>query len=46
LPLLTRAGFSVAHVEEWGPTDAQIAAQPDLAKERERPMFLLVAAQR
>jgi SAM-dependent methyltransferase len=46
LTLLIRAGFAVSHVEEWAPTDAQIAARPELAKERDRPMFLLVAAQR
>ncbi|WP_437965218.1 class I SAM-dependent methyltransferase [Sorangium sp. So ce260] len=46
LNALLRAGFAVSHVEEWGPTEAQIAALPELAEERERPMFLLVAAQR
>ncbi|MGK3986455.1 class I SAM-dependent methyltransferase [Sorangium sp. So ce136] len=46
LNALTRAGFAVSHMEEWGPTDAQIAARPELAEERERPMFLLVAARR
>jgi SAM-dependent methyltransferase len=46
LNLLIRQGFTIAHVEEWGPTDAQIAERPDLAEERERPIFLLVAAQR
>lgn len=46
LNALIRTGFAVAHVEDWGPTDAQIAARPELAEERERPMFLLVAAQR
>jgi SAM-dependent methyltransferase len=43
---LVRAGFTITHVEEWGPTDEQIAANPQWAKERDRPMFLLVAAQR
>jgi hypothetical protein len=46
LNLLIRQGFAIAHVEEWGPSDAQVAAQPELAEERERPMFLLVAADR
>ncbi|MCF3946869.1 class I SAM-dependent methyltransferase [Acidiphilium sp. AL] len=46
LNLLIRIGFTIAHVEEWGPTDEQIAAQPELAEERERPMFLLIAARR
>ena len=46
LNLLIRSGFTIAHVQEFGPTDEQIAAQPELAEERERPMFLLVAARR
>jgi SAM-dependent methyltransferase len=46
LGLLLRLGFTLSHVEEWGPTDGQIAAQPALADERERPPFLLVAARR
>jgi SAM-dependent methyltransferase len=46
LNLLTGLGFEISHVEEWGPSDAQIAAQPALADERQRPMFLLVAARR
>jgi Methylase involved in ubiquinone/menaquinone biosynthesis len=46
LNLLIRSGFAISHVEEWGPTDEQVAAQPELAEERERPMFLLLAAQR
>jgi SAM-dependent methyltransferase len=46
LNLLIRLGFTIAHVEEWGPSAAQIEARPELAIERERPMFLLVAAQR
>jgi len=46
LRLLTASGFTVQHVEEWGPTDEQIAARPELAIERERPAFLLMAALR
>ena len=46
LNMLLRCGFAISHVEEWGPTAAQIAAQPDLAGERQRPPFLLVAARR
>ena len=46
LNLLLRRGFALSHVEEWGPTDAQIAARPDWAAERQRPPFLLVAASR
>ena len=44
--LLLRLGFSIRHLEEWSPTDAQIAAHPELAEERHRPMFFLLAAQR
>lgn len=43
---LIQGGFVITHVEEWGPTEQQIDANPQWAKERERPMFLLVAAQR
>ena len=39
-------GFSLSYVEEWGPTEEQIAAQPNWADERQRPPFLLVAARR
>jgi ubiquinone/menaquinone biosynthesis C-methylase UbiE len=42
--MLIRLGFSISHVEEWGPTEEQIAAQPNWADERQRPPFLLVAA--
>lgn len=46
LNALIDAGFRVRRVEEFAPTPAQIAAQPELAEELERPMMLLVAAQR
>jgi ubiquinone/menaquinone biosynthesis C-methylase UbiE len=39
-------GFSLSHIEEWGPTEEQIAAQPNWADERQRPPFLLVGARR
>lgn len=44
--LLLGAGFTLTHLEEWGPTAEQIEARPDWAVERERPMFLLLAARR
>ncbi|MBU0725168.1 MAG: class I SAM-dependent methyltransferase [Alphaproteobacteria bacterium] len=44
--LLTEAGFTLRWLEEWGPSAAQIAEHPDWAKERERPAFLLIAADR
>ena len=46
LNLLMQRGFTIVHVEEWGPTDAQIAARPALVDERQRPPFLLVSAKR
>lgn len=46
LNLLIRQGFTLAHVEEWSPSDADLAAHPEWAEERDRPMFLLVAASR
>ena len=46
LNLLIAAGFSILKMEEWGPTDEQVAAHPEWACERERPPFLLVAAAR
>lgn len=46
LNLLIGTGFTIRHVEEWSPTDLQIAERPALAEERERPMFLLIAARR
>jgi SAM-dependent methyltransferase len=42
--LMLRLGFTLTHIEEWGPTAAQVAAHPELAEERDRPMFLLLAA--
>jgi SAM-dependent methyltransferase len=44
--LLLRLGFVLSHVEEWGPTEAQIAARPALADERHRPPFLLLSARK
>ncbi len=46
LNALLRSGFTIGHVEEFCPSEALIAARPELADERERPMFLLVAAHR
>jgi SAM-dependent methyltransferase len=39
-------GFTLARIDEWGPSAEQIAARPDWADERQRPAFLLVACQR
>lgn len=44
--VLLELQFAIARVEEWGPTDEQVASRPALADERQRPPFLLVAARR
>jgi SAM-dependent methyltransferase len=44
--MLIGIGFTLSHIEEWGPTKAQIAAEPSWADERQRPPFLLMAAER
>jgi SAM-dependent methyltransferase len=44
--LLIDSGFTLNRLIEWGPTQAQLDAMPELAEECERPMMLLVAAQR
>lgn len=46
LNLLIQAGFAIGHLDEFGPSPAQVAERPDLAEERERPMFALIAADR
>jgi SAM-dependent methyltransferase len=46
LNMLLRLGFTLTHVEEWGPSAEQIAAHPQWADERERPPFLIVSARR
>lgn len=43
---LLAIGFSLTHIEEWGPTEAQIAAEPARIEDRHRPAFLLIAATR
>ena len=43
---LLGAGLRLVQLVEWGPDAAQIAAHPEWAVERDRPPFLLVAADR
>jgi SAM-dependent methyltransferase len=43
---LLKLGFTISHLEEWGPTEQQVAALPCLAEDRQRPMFLIVSARR
>ena len=44
--ILLRVGFAISHLEEWGPSEEQIKAEPNLADERHRPPFLIVAAKK
>jgi SAM-dependent methyltransferase len=46
LNTLIGRGFTVQHVEEWKPTPAQLGLIPSASEEMDRPMFLLVAADR
>src|ERR1700730_15904944 len=46
LNMLLRRSFTLCHVEEWGPTEEQIAAHPQWADERQRPPFVLIGARR
>jgi SAM-dependent methyltransferase len=46
LNTLMRRGFSIQHVEEWKPSPEQLAALASASEEMDRPMFLIVAADR
>jgi SAM-dependent methyltransferase len=46
LNLLIHTGFTLDHVNEWGPTEADLADRPALSDEVERPMMLIVSASR
>ncbi|MFK0273341.1 class I SAM-dependent methyltransferase [Ensifer sp. NPDC090286] len=46
LNTLMGAGFAIRHVEEWRPTQEQIAETPALAEEMDRPMILIVKVQK
>lgn len=45
LNLLIQSGFTITHVEDWGPSEEQIASHPEWEEERHRSMFLLIAAE-
>ncbi len=45
LNTLIQNGFMLSSLQEYGATPDQIAVRPEWARERERPLFLLVAAQ-
>jgi SAM-dependent methyltransferase len=42
--LLLGVGFELSYLEEWGPSEQQIAKWPALAEDRERPAWLLISA--
>jgi SAM-dependent methyltransferase len=44
--LLISEGLAISHLDEWGPSEDQIASHPEWANERQRPPFLLVACRR
>lgn len=46
LNALIAAGFTLRHMNEWGPDAGQIAMNPALAEEAERPMMVLISAQK
>ena len=43
---LITAGFEITAMNEWGPSAAQIAANPVLDEEKERPMIFLLSARK
>jgi ubiquinone/menaquinone biosynthesis C-methylase UbiE len=43
---LIAAGFEISHLNEWGPTAGQIASNPALDEEKERPMIFLLSARK
>ena len=44
--LLIGEGLAISHLDEWGPSEEQVASHPEWANERQRPPFLLVACRR
>ena len=46
LNTLIDAGFAIRRVVEWSPTPEQVASQPSLADELDRPMMLLADVQK
>jgi len=46
LNLLIGLGFTITHVEDWGPSEEHLAAYPEWEEERHRPMFMLLSARR
>lgn len=46
LNALIAEGFTIRQVVEYAPTVEDIAADPSLSQERDRPMFLILSAQK
>lgn len=46
ITLLIEAGFELVALNEWGPSAAQIAKDPALDEEKERPMIFLLSARK
>ena len=46
LNTLIAAGFAIRHVNEWSPTPEQLADEPALADEIDRPMMVIIRADR
>ncbi|KAL2868952.1 class I SAM-dependent DNA methyltransferase [Aspergillus lucknowensis] len=46
LSLLLRGGFTLVDLVEWMPSDTDLEEHPDWAVERNRPAFLLIAAEK
>ena len=46
LNALVKTGFAIRHLDEWSPTAAQLAAEPSLAEEMDRPMMAIIRADR
>lgn len=44
--LLVQQGFSIRYLNEWGPSAQQIADNPALDEEKERPMIFILAVQK
>jgi SAM-dependent methyltransferase len=46
LNALIDVGFAIRRVVEWSPTDEQVAEHSALAEERDRPMMVIISAER
>ncbi|MDR5780597.1 class I SAM-dependent methyltransferase [Caballeronia sp. LZ065] len=44
--MLIDSGLTLSRMIEWGPSEEQVRSMPALAEEVERPMFLMISAQK